>query len=293
MIRTLADWRAAWAALGLPAEAVPVHPDFGTRYPWRAIVAHAHSAAHLRRVEIARSRVRAALEARDEGGAPLTWRLGWSAGKDSTAIAALLAEMGAGEAAPAFGEKDDIDYPGETDYLSAVAARLSLPVPEVIRPRIQLLDWLREHRISLVEDLHSKAAELSSEHFYKLLDDHRARSGHNAVLLGLRSAESKHRAVNRASHGWMYTRRDGLTVAAPLADWTDMDVHAYVAARGVPLLPVYLCIDPGQEAMKIRKSWWIAGGGVARYGHYVWLRRWWPALWHAAVQIDPEVAQVS
>lgn len=292
MIRTLDDWRSAWSDLGLPAEAVPAADAFGTRYPWRAIVAHAHSPGHRRRVEIARQRVREALAVvRD--GQPLIWRLGWSAGKDSTAIACLLAELGVGAAAPAFGEKDDIDYPAETEYLDAVARRLSLPAPEVVRPRIALLGWLRDNRVSLVEDLHSKAADLSREHFYQLLDDHRARSGHTAVLLGLRSAESKHRAVNRASHGWMYTRRDGLTVAAPLADWTDEDVHAYVAGRGIPLLPVYLCVDPGQDAMKLRKSWWIAGGGVARYGHYVWLRRWWPDLWRVAVGIDPEVAQIS
>ena len=79
----------------------------------------------------------------------------------------------------------------------------------------------------------------------------------------------------------------------PLANWTALDVHAFLLEREVPLLPVYLCIDPGADPFALRKSWWIAGGGPARHGHYVWLRRWWPRLWALAVEIDPLVEGVS
>lgn len=82
-------------------------------------------------------------------------------------------------------------------------------------------------------------------------------------------------------------------MAQPLANWSALDVHAFLAAREVPLLPVYLCVDPGADALALRKSWWVVGGGPARYGHYAWLRRWWPALWDRAVEIDPEVAALG
>jgi len=177
--------------------------------------------------------------------------------------------------------------------VAAVAAHLRLPDPEILRPAVSLIGYLAERGVQLTEDLHSRHADLSRDHFYGLLDAHRRRSGHTAALLGLRAKESGHRAISRATHGWLYTRRDGLTVGAPIADWEDIDVHAYVASRGVPLLPVYLCADPGRDALRIRKSWWIAGGGVARYGHYVWLRRWWPELWRVAADLDPEVARLS
>ena len=288
MILTADAWRARWDALGLPPDALPACPELGLRYPWQQIALRALSDLHRRKVAAARERIREA--SRLEGG---VWRLGWSAGKDSTACAALIAECGLQSIFPAFGEKDDIDYPGEVEYLHTVAAALEMPPVEVLRPKVMLLDWLSAHGVNLTEDLHSQAAGLSSEHFYGLLREHRKQSGHNAVVLGLRSNESKHRAKNRATHGWMYKRADGLTVCAPLADWEDIDVHAYLMARDIPVLPVYLCVDPGMDALRIRKSWWLAGGGVARHGHYQWLRRWWPDLWETAAAIDTRIRLLS
>jgi hypothetical protein len=56
------------------------------------------------------------------------------------------------------------------------------------------------------------------------------------------------------------------------------------------MLPVYLCLDPGMAPLKIRKSWWLAGGYAASHlGHYLWLRRWWPELWEQAAQVDPAI----
>lgn len=129
----------------------------------------------------------------------------------------------------------------------------------------------------------------------RVSDHPRAAKGYDAVMLGLRMAESRGRRMNTITNGTNYTRAyDSLTVCTPLARWTAMDVHAFLASREVPLLPVYGCIDPGMEWDGIRKSWWIAGGGPARMGsHYAWLRRWWPALWDRAASIDPSVRDLS
>ncbi len=293
MILSMTSYRERWVSLGLPAQALPDHPELGLRYPWQMIALRALSSLHRRRVATARKRLVEALGTRQKGGAAHVWRLGWSAGKDSTALAGLLADVGAQSECPAFGEKDDIDYPGEVEYLHTLGDALQMPPIEILRPEVSLLGWLAEHKIDLTEDLHSQAAGLSREHFYGLLQKHRKQSGHTAVVLGLRSNESKHRAVNRASHGWLYQRADGLTVCTPLADWEDIDVHAYLMARDLPVLPVYLCIDPGMDPLRLRKSWWLAGGGVARHGHYQWLRRWWPDLWEVAARIDPRVRVLS
>jgi 3'-phosphoadenosine 5'-phosphosulfate sulfotransferase (PAPS reductase)/FAD synthetase len=283
------EWRGRWLALGLPAEAIPDHPELGMRYPWGEIWLRAMSSVHRRKVAVAQERVRQAAARADR-----VWRLSWSAGKDSTACAGLIADCGLQATFPAFGEKDDIDYPAEPEYMQRVAVALGMGEPEVLRPKVTLLDWLQSKGVNLTEDLHSQAAGLSSEHFYGLLREHRKRTGYDAAILGLRANESKHRTKNRAVHGWMYERGDGLVVAAPLADWEDIDVHAYLASRDIPVLPVYLCVDPGMDALRIRKSWWLSGGYSASvFGHYQWLRRWWPGLWERATAIDGRVRLLS
>ena len=285
MIHSVVSWRAAWDALRLPVSAVPTSPEFGVRYPWPSVVRHAMSPVHRARVAVAKARL-AETVALDPGA-----RLGWSAGKDSTALAVMCHEIGL--SIPAFGEKDDLDYPAEVEYLHALGARFGLPV-EILTPEVSLLQFLKDARVSLVNDLHGQTAALSSEHFYGLLRKHRKNAGYNAVILGLRSNESKHRAVNRASHGWIYERKsDGLTISSPIADWEDIDVHAYIASHDIPLMPLYLCVDPGADALRLRKSWFVAGGGAARHGHYVWLRRWWPDLWEKIADLDPEMRRLS
>lgn len=286
MIFDTDEWRHHWNRLNLPSSAVPVNPDFGRLYPWDQVMGRAMSYAHRRKVEIAKERIREAV-ALHPG-----IRLGWSAGKDSTALAALLNDCAL--STPAFGEKDDLDYPGEDAYLQILGRHLNLPV-QILTPEISLLAFLKEKNVSLVNDLHGQTAALSRDHFYGILKKHRKEEGYNAVFLGLRSDESRGRKMNRRTHGWIYTRdSDKLTIAAPLSDWEDIDVHAYVASRDIPLMPLYLCVDPGMDAMKIRKSWFVAGGYAATiFGHYVWLRRWWPDLWHRIADLDPEVRRMS
>lgn len=283
MIRSLDDWRRAIGPL-VPPEAIPTRPELGRLYPWRAVTLHALSREHARRVDGAR---RLLAQAQETGA---SWRLGWSAGKDSTALAALAAE--AGWHVQAVSVKDDLDYPGETEYVQGLALRLGLEVA-ILQPTVSLLEYLRQMGASLTEDLHSRRADLSREHFYGLLDSYRAQEGYDGVLLGLRAGESSHRRRNRCFNGPLYRRRDGLAVCTPLADWTSLDVHAYLAARDVPILPVYLCIDDAREALEVRKSWYVAGGWAAQYGHYAWLRRWWPELYARAAGVHWGVEAVS
>lgn len=246
---------------------------------------HARSQELVRRVEQARRHLDTALSRDVPGG----WRLSLSGGKDSSALAVLCA----GQPIQAMSVKDDMDYPGEREALHQLVQRTGHALT-ILTPPVSLLAYLQTTRPSLVEDLHGRTADLSARWFYGLLDAHREAEGYGGVLLGLRAQESRGRALNRATRGPVYQRADGLHVAQPLADWSALDVHAYLWREGVPVLPVYLCVDPGADALGIRKSWWVCGGYSAQMGsHYGWLRRWWPGMWRLAVEIDAEVGRLS
>jgi 3'-phosphoadenosine 5'-phosphosulfate sulfotransferase (PAPS reductase)/FAD synthetase len=256
----------------------------GAAYPWKAVGQHSRSTEFARAV----LRARRVLDDARETGAE--FRLTLSCGKDSTALAGLCVEDG--WRPQVVSVKDDLDYPGELAYLHALCSRLGLQAT-VLQPDLSLQEFLRFNEVSLLHDLHGRAARLSAEFFYGLLDHDREVQGYDGLLLGLRSEESRARRANRASHGTMYRRKDGVTVACPLSDWSALDVHAFLASRDLPLLPVYLCFDAADEPFVIRKSWWVCGGGPAAHGHYSWLRRWWPEQWAAACRIDPAISALT
>lgn len=278
------EWCGGADCLPASPPGVGLRPEVGELYPWGVVAAHASSVAFAHAIDGARR----VIDAADVMGAE--WRIACSGGKDSTALALLLAEEGWRPGIVSV--KDDLDYPGEDAYVRHLAWWTGNHAA-VLSPDVSLRAWLRECGASLIEDLHGRAAELSAKHFHGVLDAHRAAEGYNGVFLGLRAAESATRTAARAANGTAYRRADGLHVASPLADWSALDVHAMLQSRGAPILPVYACVEPGADPMAIRKSWWVAGGGMASHGHYGWLRRWWPALYEQARAIDPNVERVA
>lgn len=281
---TREGWLAAvtaWCGSG----ALPARCDVGTLYPWRAVALHATTVGFKRRVR------EAAAVLADARAMDIDWRASISGGKDSTALAVLLAESG--WRVSAVSVKDDLDYPSERAYVEALCDRLGLSVDILVPPSLRA--FLAASAVSLTTPQHGRQDALSDLHFYGLLNGHRAQHGYRGVLMGLRAAESRGRAVNAAVRGAIYTRGyDGLTVGQPLRRWTALDVHAYLHTRCVPLLPCYLCVDSDADPFAIRKSWWVVGGLPATIGsHYAWLRRWWPDLYQLAAEIDPTVRALS
>lgn len=207
----------------------------------------------------------------------------WSGGKDSTVMTHLVrCEMGIN--IPAASEKDDLDYPGEEDYVRRLAASWNLEL-EILRPPTSAIGWLREHgrSLSVYDDMHSRISGLSRACFYDLVERHSARF--DLTFLGLRTEESAGRKMNRASRGLLYERKNkhsdrGRTwLCTPLADWSGRDVMAYAASRDIELLPVYRCVAlmHRDEPWRIRKSWWIPGNAASR-GAGTWLQRYYPSL---------------
>jgi 3'-phosphoadenosine 5'-phosphosulfate sulfotransferase (PAPS reductase)/FAD synthetase len=266
-----------------PVSSAWLHPPLGELFPWTLLERHAKSRPFYRAVDQARRVIDTAM------GMDTDWRLSVSCGKDSTAMALLCSDDGWYPRAMSI--KDDMDYPNEREYLDSLMHFCGFDV-DIIEPP-SLIEYLKSHRVSLVESTHNRTDEFSAKFFYSQIDRYHRAQQYDGVLLGLRAEESKGREKNWLSRGALYRRKNGLSVAQPLATWTALDVHAFLWSRRIPCLPVYLCVDDEQQALSIRKSWYIAGGGPARHGHYSWLRRWWPDLWHTAWEIDPEVESVS
>lgn len=246
----------------------------------RAALVHAKSRRFARRLDAARRIIDRACAEVDG------WAIMWSGGKDSTAMVHLLAQHGV--LGPVFSEKDDLDYPGERDYVTGLASAWGLDL-RIISPDISLQNWVRDHAHDLAadEDFHGRAAGLSKEHFYGLVEQ--ATAEHAGIFLGLRQEESYGRRMNRVTHGTLYRKKSGQWVCTPIVDWSGLDVMAYMAANGIEPLHVYRCIGfmHRDEPWRVRKSWWIPGAST-RFGGIAWLRRYYPSLFARLCELLPD-----
>lgn len=243
---------------------------------------HGRTLRHQRRVDAAKAAASAALE---KGPATLMW----SAGKDSTVLTHLVC-VGLGARVPVASEKDDLDFPGERAYVERLRDAWGLDLT-ILTPPISPRQWIAEHAHELRagDDLHSRAAGLSKACFYEIVEAWSARFA--VTILGLRSRESRGRAMNRATRGTLYQRKSGAWVSTPIADWDGIDVYAYADAHDVPLLDVYRCLAlrDRDEPWRVRKSWWIPGSDT-RWGGVVWLRRYYPSLYAQLVGWMPDAS---
>lgn len=239
----------------------------------RAARIHGRTQAHRHAVDGAR---RIASDALARGVRPSA---SVSGGKDSSALAILLGELGA--RVPVLSEKDGLDYPGEEDYVRALCLRAGLPLT-ILRPPLDPVVWLerRAGRMSGGEDQHGRRSSMARACFYEVMEA--ADRDHDVSFWGLRAEESGRRAALRAARGATYTLRSGLVRSAPLIDWRGLDVYAYLDERGVDTLPVYKCCgwlpEHRADPSRIRKSWWIPGTHAAQ-GQAAWLRHYWPSLY--------------
>lgn len=250
---------------------------------WRRVcLAHARTSVHRRRVERARREVLVMAERCPDA------YVGWSAGKDSTALMHLV-RVECGVAARAMAVKDDLDFPGEVAYLQRYATEWGVSL-HVLYPPFSLQQWLRDHPTSIGDDLHSRGSAFSDAAFYDLIEAFRLEHGTPGVYLGLRKDESRGRLLNRARRGLTYRKKSGEVVCQPIADWSGLDVHAYLLSRNIEMLHVYRCVRFAESPDRIRKSWWVMGEHVAR-GAGVWLKSYYPSLWDKLRDLIPDAGQ--
>jgi 3'-phosphoadenosine 5'-phosphosulfate sulfotransferase (PAPS reductase)/FAD synthetase len=248
----------------------------------RAAAAHGTTLAHRRRVD---SAIRVTENAQGRIG------VSWSGGKDSTVMTHLMC-VRMGLMAKVFSEKDDLDFPGEEDYVRELGDAWGLDL-RVVRPAVSLRQWVADRAAGMHvgDDIHGRSAALSREHFYPLMAE--CNAGMDVVALGLRSEESSLRKRLRQARGRHYTLRDGTQRLLPIADWKGLDVYAYALANGIDLLPMYRCVGfmHASEPWTLRKSWWLPGAGAGR-GQVAWLRRYYPSLFRQLRDWMPEARSV-
>lgn len=259
---------------------------------------HARTRAFMRAVDSAKRVIEEAVEktssAKGERG------IAWSGGKDSTALVHLACvEMGMRDVFSVRSEKDDLDYPGEREYVEGLASAWGLRL-QIFEPPSSPSAWIeaRTGRMSGADEIHSRTSGLSRELFYPVTEQ--MDTGLSLVMMGLRTEESPPRAALRASRGRLYRMRSGPHVgqwrAIPIADWRGNDVFAYLVSRGVEPLHVYRCIGFFTEHQRapwlVRKSWWLPGSSASQ-GAMSWLRRYYPSLWRQARVWFPDVDQMS
>lgn len=249
---------------------------------------HATTPVHRRRVDCARDLVAKMMASNPDA------YVAWSAGKDSTALVHLVT-VDCGARGRVMSVKDDLDFPGEEDYLRRWAAAWGIAERlDVLHPPFSLQQWIRDHAADLdaAEDMHSRACRFATAAFYSVVEEYRDRAGMPGVYLGLRAAESRGRSRNRMFNGATYTKKSGETVCNPLSDWEGIDVYAYLLSRGIDVLDVYRCVRMESSPDRVRKSWWIVGA-MARKGGIAWLKAYWPSLYGRLVEMLPEAGAWS
>lgn len=249
----------------------------------RTWAVHARTQAYRRRIDGARRVIDAALEQ------TRNWGVMWSAGKDSTVMTHMLRREGL----EVVSEKDDLDYPGEREYVQRLAAEWGLRL-RIISPSISPAAWIAANSATMMagHDIHSRAAGLSKACFYGLMRE--ASATYDGIFLGLRAAESRARKTNRNVRGSLYRRANCQWTCTPIADLCDQDIYAYALEHGVELLSIYRCIGlmHRDEPGRVRKSWWLPGDSASD-GSVVWLRRYYPSLYRQMLAWFPVTAGTS
>lgn len=260
------------------------------REVWRnwtdAAAMHARTQSFARRIDSARR-----LLDRVHAQTPDT-AVSWSGGKDSTVMTHLCCVLH-GLPWQVYSEKDDLDYPGEREYVESLGRAWGLRL-EILTPSFSCAEWVRERSplMHAGDDIHSRSAGLSKAAFYPLMDA--ADRRHACMAIGLRSEESGQREHLRKAKGLYYALKNGRRRVLPIADWRAIDVYAYAVAHGIDLLPVYQCVAfmHRAEPWMIRKSWWLPGTS-ARHGQIAWLRRYWPSLYRQLRAWMPHASTLS
>lgn len=204
-----------------------------------------------------------------------------SGGKDSMAMAHLVNLIRPG--IKMVSEKDDLDFPGEIEYLNNVKSSFKWNL-EIISPDVSL--WENLKSFDLREDMHSKGTNFSETYFYGLLRDYQKRNAVDHIFLGLRCEESKGRLWNFKKNGHIYFNKSwGHFVCQPLALWKGKDVFAYLFSNDIPILDVYFK-NALAEPEQIRKSW-VIPSAQTKDGQMAWLKFYYPEIFNKLSKIQP------
>lgn len=117
-------------------------------------------------------------------------------------------------------------------------------------------------------EAHQRAAHGS---MFDQLQAHAREHGLDTVLMGLRSRESKGRAMAIARRGQVYDYRPGgpyRRAILPLAHWRDADVWAYMCAHELPVLESYARLGEDARSGYVGRSGTTIGRQQLLHQHF-------------------------
>jgi 3'-phosphoadenosine 5'-phosphosulfate sulfotransferase (PAPS reductase)/FAD synthetase len=200
-----------------------------------------------------------------------------SGGKDSVAMLHLI-QCTAAEPIPVLWYDSGVEWPGVDVVFDRLKSRQLCPKLTIVRPDVDVIALKRRQL----------AGELSAASKDRLALHEPIRhavrtAGYDAAAIGLRQEESRTRALDRATHGPIHRRADGLLRCTPLADWSWQDVYAYIALQRLPLHPIYSApLLDLEHRGRIRLSWWLSTDHW-RHGELAWVRDNYPDI-HARLR---------
>lgn len=154
--------------------------------------------------------------------------LACSGGKDSLVALYLCREL-MPEIAVIWSD-DELEYPEQPGYIRTIGRDYL----RIVKGATTHAGWF----IPWQESPYWREPEPQMEWIDQPLDKW-SRDHYDAVVLGLRATESRHRRIRTQRFGAVYLPADGQLRINPIQHWTLADVWAYIAANDLPYNPVY------------------------------------------------------
>lgn len=180
-----------------------------------------------RKVENARARVRAMLEASKNPYMAL------SGGKDSLVVLALVCEQRPG--IDAVFCDDELELAETVPYLRRLAEHLPFRLRIGKCYSMAPIDWI----VPWTERPYWREPEPDMEDFGDSIKVAARRHGYDGAFVGLRAEEAMIRRMNLARRGMLYQVADGMWHSQPIARWSVDEVWAVIAGMELPYHPAY------------------------------------------------------
>ncbi len=215
-----------------------------------------------------------------------------SGGKDSIAVAALLAE--AGWRLPCVHCATELNIPDMESVAARACEQLGLELT-VAEPELDIWEWLRDSYPS--QSIMDGGPGLEFRNQFSsgnMLVAAMYAAEYAGSVSGMRAEESRGRRMNRIVRGPIYRQLvDETWMVLPIVDWTARDVFALAVSRGLPISEHYrkllekFLISPESPASRVDCV--LTEDKITARGAMVHLRVLYPNLWSRLVSLRPEL----